>query len=73
MDDIIAGQADDIVFGDHGRLQYLDGDGNLLSVFGFGGRDDLIDSTVIDSTWVISRDLNEGVIEKSGRRVRSLH
>ena len=29
-------------------------------MFGFGGRDDLISSTVIDPTWVISRDLNLG-------------
>jgi hypothetical protein len=62
-DDIIAGQADDVVFGDLGRVQYLNGSGELIAVFGFGARDDLIDSTVVDPTWVISRDLNLGGVD----------
>lgn len=62
-DDIIAGQNEDVVFGDLGRVQYLDGDGNLVAVFGFGGRDDLISSEIIDPTWVISRDLNLGGVD----------
>ena len=39
-DDIIAGQNEDIVFGDLGRVQYVDGAGNLIAVYGFGGRGD---------------------------------
>jgi Ca2+-binding RTX toxin-like protein len=68
-DDIIAGQNEDVVFGDFGRVQYLDGSGKLIAVFGFGGRDDMISSQIIDPTWVISRDMNLGgndIIEGQG-------
>ncbi|MDH4157891.1 MAG: matrixin family metalloprotease [candidate division Zixibacteria bacterium] len=61
-DDIIAGQNEDVVFGDFGRVQYLDG-GQLIAVFGFGGRDDMISSQIIDPTWVISRDMNLGGVD----------
>lgn len=59
-DDIIAGQNEDIVFGDFGRVQYVNSSGNLVAVFGFGGRDDMISSEIIDSTWILSRDMNLG-------------
>jgi Ca2+-binding RTX toxin-like protein len=62
-DDIIAGQNEDVVFGDFGRVQYLDEGGELIAVFGFGARDDMISSVVIDPTWVISRDLNLGGVD----------
>jgi len=62
-DDIIAGQNEDVVFGDFGRVQYLDGEGELVAVFGFGSRDDMISSEIIDPTWVISRDLNLGGVD----------
>ncbi len=62
-DDIIAGQNEDIVFGDFGRVQYLNSIGELIAVFGFGARDDVISSQVIDPTWVISRDLNLGGVD----------
>lgn len=68
-DDIISGQADDIVFGDLGRVQYVDGTDNLIAVFGFGGRDDMISSAIIDPRWVISRHLTIGdtdIIEGQG-------
>jgi hypothetical protein len=62
-DDIIAGQNEDVVFGDLGRVQYLNSIGELIAVFGFGGREDMISSQVIDPTWVISRDLNLGGVD----------
>ncbi len=62
-DDIIAGKNEDVVFGDFGRVQYLDGEGELVAVFGFGGRGDMISSQIIDPTWVISRDLNLGGVD----------
>jgi hypothetical protein len=58
-DDIIAGQNEDVVFGDSGRVQYVHG-GNLVAVLGFAGRGDLVSSRVIDPTWLISRDLMLG-------------
>ncbi|MEX2149864.1 MAG: LEPR-XLL domain-containing protein [Steroidobacteraceae bacterium] len=58
-DDIIAGQNEDLVFGDFGRVQYMHA-GNLVAVLGFGGRGDLISSKVIDPTWVIARDMMLG-------------
>ena len=62
-DDIIASQNEDVVFGDFGRVQYLNGSEELIAVFGFGGRDDMISSQIIDPTWVISRDMNLGGVD----------
>ncbi|MGH9783949.1 MAG: hypothetical protein ACRD88_07155, partial [Terriglobia bacterium] len=62
-DDIIAGQNEDIVFGDLGRVQYLDDSGELIAVLGFGGRDDRVSSQIVDPTWVISRDLTLGGVD----------
>jgi len=59
-DDIIAGQNEDVVFGDFGRAQFVNGSGQLIAVFGFGGRDDMISSQIVDPKWLISRDLNLG-------------
>ena len=58
-DDIIAGQDEDLVFGDSGRVQYLSA-GGIVAVLGFAGRNDLVSSQIIDPTWVISRDLTVG-------------
>ena len=58
----LTGKADDIIFGDDGRVQYADpGSLNtLLAVLGFGGRGDVISSQVLDPTWAFSRDLTLG-------------
>ncbi|MHC1764378.1 MAG: hypothetical protein AB9869_08735 [Verrucomicrobiia bacterium] len=63
QDDMIAGQSEDVVFGDFGRVQYLDAQGQLVAVFGFGGRDDMISSQIIDPSWLISRDMNLGGVD----------
>jgi Ca2+-binding RTX toxin-like protein len=73
-DDIVAGQNKDIVFGDLGRLQYLDHSsdpltGPVLATLGFGGRGDVISSRVFDPLqthdpiWVLSRDLTLGGVD----------
>jgi Ca2+-binding RTX toxin-like protein len=67
-DDIIAGQNKDIVFGDFGRLHYMQS-GALSGVLGYGGRGDVISDAVIDATWVFSRHLILGgndIIEGQG-------
>ena len=61
-DDIIAGQNEDIVFGDLGRVQYVV-DSNVVATLGFGGRGDVLSSQVFDPAWVISRDLNLGGVD----------
>jgi Ca2+-binding RTX toxin-like protein len=62
-DDIVAGENEDVVFGDFGRLHYRDGSDDLVSVLGFGGRGNVITDQVIDATWVFSRDLTIGGVD----------
>jgi Ca2+-binding RTX toxin-like protein len=73
--DIVAGQGDDVVFANFGRVQYVDPDSidalnpfdpdnaaneELIAVFGFGGRGDMISSNIVDPRWIISRHLTLG-------------
>src|SRR5262249_59413480 len=58
----------DVVVGDMGRVQYRDSLGQMVAVFGFGGRGDKISSQVVnqgpadvvDAAWIISRNLTLG-------------
>jgi Ca2+-binding RTX toxin-like protein len=69
---IKGGQANDIVLGDLGIVQYTTGpaaDDSLLAQFGFGGRGDVIDAQApargtpfVDPRWVYSRDLTSGQV-----------
>jgi Ca2+-binding RTX toxin-like protein len=58
-DDIIAGQGDDLVFGDFGRLEYFDG-AERVAFLGFGGRGEIVSSRVLDPKRVYSVDLTLG-------------
>jgi len=60
QDDFIGGQADDVLFGDFGRVNVVDNDGVLIASYGYGGRDDLISSRIFDPSWVMSRHFNLG-------------
>jgi hypothetical protein len=62
-DDIIAGQADDIVFGDFGRLEYYESvspTAARVAFLGFGGRGEIVSSDILDAREVYSLDLNIG-------------
>ncbi|MDX1384061.1 MAG: hypothetical protein R3190_10490, partial [Thermoanaerobaculia bacterium] len=66
-DDFTGGQNRDILFGDFGRVQFVDPEtGEIIAVLGFGGRGDLVSPLVLDPdqaldpTWVLSRALTEG-------------
>jgi len=59
-DNIIAGQARDIVIGDFGRVQYLQGSNELDTVLGFGGRGDKISSLILEPDHVFTTDVNLG-------------
>ncbi|MDX6472952.1 MAG: hypothetical protein QOK22_1768, partial [Gaiellaceae bacterium] len=54
-DRITTGSGNDIVFGDFGRVQYGHG-----ATYGFGGRGDVIDSTIEDPSYVLSRQIPLG-------------
>ena len=74
-DNITAGQNKDVVFGDFGRVQYLDpATGLIVARFGFGGRGDVISSQVVDPRVAsISRDLTLGgadIVQGNGGRGR---
>ena len=58
-DVITGGLSNDIVVGDFGRVQYIIG-GVLVATHGFGGRGDLIDSTLVGPSYVMSRDVGLG-------------
>ncbi|HET6575741.1 MAG TPA: hypothetical protein VFG68_19225, partial [Fimbriiglobus sp.] len=56
-DTIDAGQNQDIVFGDFGRVEYRNTTtGALIATYGFGGRGDVSSSDTIDPRWVFSTD-----------------
>jgi len=45
-DTITSGTADDIVFGDRGRVHYFDDEGELVTILGNGGPGDITDGVV---------------------------
>jgi Ca2+-binding RTX toxin-like protein len=45
-DDIVGGSGDDIVFGDRGRVDWLDAEGNVAATYGRGGLGDATDGLV---------------------------
>ena len=60
-DDVTGGQGADVIFGDFGRVQYVDpATEALIATFGFGGRGDKINDLIVDPRWVISRHLTIG-------------
>ncbi|MFN2611440.1 MAG: hypothetical protein ABR507_11310 [Actinomycetota bacterium] len=63
-DRLKGGHNKDIIFGDFGRVQYMDpATGLLIATVGFGGRADLISSLIVDPRFVISRHLSIGGVD----------
>jgi RTX calcium-binding nonapeptide repeat (4 copies) len=60
-DNIIGGQASDIILGDFGRVQYADPmTGQIIASLGAGGRGDFTSSQVVVPAWIYSRDRTLG-------------
>jgi Ca2+-binding RTX toxin-like protein len=61
-DTITGGQNKDVIFGDFGRVQYIDplDPSKVLAVHGFGGHGDRISSQIVVPGWIYSRDLTIG-------------
>ncbi len=60
-DTITGGTNNDLIFGDFGRVQYIDPvSGAMVATHGFGGRADVISSLIVDPRWAISRHLTLG-------------
>ena len=55
-DDIQGGSGGDIIFGDRGRVHYLDGAGNAVAVLGGGGPGDRTDGIIRDSLFAFTVD-----------------
>ncbi|MGP0628314.1 LEPR-XLL domain-containing protein [Nitrospina sp. 32_T5] len=58
-DTILSGSADDIIFGDFGRVIYTNALGGVVAVHGFGGRGDRVSSDILPPSLMFSlhRDL----------------
>jgi Ca2+-binding RTX toxin-like protein len=61
-DTLTGGSADDVIFGDLGRVQYAADvtSTEIIATHGFGGRGDVISSVIVDPRYVISRHLQLG-------------
>lgn len=64
-DTVTGGTNKDVIFGDFGRVQYIDptDPSKILAVHGFGGRGDRISSDEIVPGWIFSRDLTLGGVD----------
>jgi Ca2+-binding RTX toxin-like protein len=55
-DTIVSGSAEDIVFGDRGRVYYFDDSGELVTVFGQGGPGDITDGVAREPVRIFTVD-----------------
>ena len=63
LDTIQGGSGGDIIFGDRGRVHYLDANGDAVTVLGGGGPGDLTDGVIRDDLFAFTVDASVGAGE----------